>query len=69
MAVSSQGPCSCIPSYVCVCERERERERERKRKRERGREGESGRREEELGGVCCMGNEKKSLLSLNRLFL
>ena len=25
--------------------------------------GESGRREEELGGVCCMGNEK-SLLSL-----
>ena len=57
MAVSSQETCSCIASSVCVCERERERERERKRKRERGREGESGRREEELGG-CCMGNEK-----------
>ena len=53
MAVSSQGPCSCIPSCVCVCEKERERER----KGEREREGESRRREEELGG-CCMGNEK-----------
>ena len=43
MAVSSQGPCSCIPSCVCVCVCVREREIER--------EGESGRREEELGGV------------------
>ena len=67
MAVSSQGPCSCIPSRVCVCVcvRERETETETERQRERGREG--GR--EKVGGerrslvVCCMGNEK-SLLSL-----
>ena len=34
-----------LPVCVCVCEREREREREREKV------GESGRREEDLGGV------------------
>ena len=43
MAVSSQEPCSCIPSCVCVCVCERERERERER--------EGGRKEEERGGA------------------
>ena len=60
MAVSSQGPCSYIPSCVCVCvcvsvcvsERERERERER--------EKEGGERRSLV--VCHTGNEKVSFV-------
>ena len=60
MAVSSQGPCSCIPSRVCVCvcvcERERQRQRERDREREGGREKVG--RERRSSAVCHTGNEK-----------
>ena len=67
MAVSSQGPCSCIPSRVCVCVcvcvRERETETETERQRERGGGG-GGRKggERRSSVVCCRGNEKVSFV-------